>query len=281
MSPRRLLLIDPDRSVHDFLMALLAREDRTIRNAYGRTESLDCLRSSPFDLVLAGQAPNGFDGLQLARQFHTLQPNAKIIFTGDPDPTRVIRAIRARAYSYFHCPLPTIALADMVQQALDSAPATDDILVMSARPEWITLGIRCKMDAADRATHFFRELEPALPAQFREDVVAAFRELLLNAIEHGGKYDPRKRVRASLLRTPKSIIVHIADPGKGFSLNALPHAAISNPEDSPIHHVEVRAEAGKRPGGFGILMTRNMVDELVYNQRGNAVLFVKYLDASR
>ena len=278
MSPRRLLLIDPDRSVRDFLMGLPQREDRTIRNAYGRSESLECLRSEPYDLVLAGQGPDGLDGLELVRQLHALQPNAKTIFTGDPDPTRVIRAIRAGAYSYFHSPLPTIALADMVQQALESELSPDDILVMSARPEWITLGIRCKMDAADRATHFFRELETALPAQIREDVVAAFRELLLNAIEHGGKYDPHKRVRASLLHTAKSIIVHIADPGKGFSLNALPHAAISNPADSPIHHVEVRAEAGKRPGGFGILMTRSMIDELVYNQRGNAVLFVKYLD---
>ena len=53
-----------------------------------------------------------------------------------------------------------------------------------------------------------------------------------------------------LLHTPKSIIVHIADPGKGFSFDALLHAAISHPQDSPIHHVEVRAEAGIRPGGF-------------------------------
>ena len=281
LSPRRLLLIDPDRSVHDFLMGLLQREDRTIRNAYGRSEALECLRAELYDLVLAGQGPDDLDGLQLVRQLHVLQPNAKIVFTGDPDPARVLRAIRAGAYSYFHSPLPTVALADMIQQALESEPSPDDILVLSARPEWITLGIRCKMDAADRATHFFRELEIALPAQVREDVVAAFRELLLNAIEHGGRYDPHKRVRASLLHTPKSIIVHIADPGKGFSLNALPHAAISNPEDSPIRHVEVRAEAGKRPGGFGILMTRNMIDELVYNERGNAVLFVKYLDGGR
>jgi anti-sigma regulatory factor (Ser/Thr protein kinase) len=84
-------------------------------------------------------------------------------------------------------------------------------------------------------------------------------------------------VRTTILRTPKAVIVHIADPGSGFSLEFLPHAAISNPEDSPIRHVEVRAEEGRRPGGFGILMTRNMVDELLYNERGNAVLFVKYL----
>ena len=42
-------------------------------------------------------------------------------------------------------------------------------------------------------------------------------------------------------------------------------------------HVEVRAEEGRRPGGFGILLTKNLVDELLYNERGNAVLFVKYL----
>jgi anti-sigma regulatory factor (Ser/Thr protein kinase) len=71
--------------------------------------------------------------------------------------------------------------------------------------------------------------------------------------------------------------VHISDPGKGFSLDFLPHAAISNPDDSPVKHVEVRAEQGHRPGGFGILMARNLTDELLYNERGNAVLFVKYL----
>ena len=99
----------------------------------------------------------------------------------------------------------------------------------------------------------------------------------MNAIEHGGKLNPRKRVRATLLRTERSLVVHLHDPGKGFSLRSLPHAAISNPEDSPIKHVEVRVEKGQRPGGFGILMTRNLVDELLYNELGNAVLFVKYL----
>ena len=71
------------------------------------------------------------------------------------------------------------------------------------------------------------------------------------------------------------------DPGTGFSLDFLPHAVISNPSDSPIRHVELRAEAGKRPGGFGILLTRNLGDELLLNERHNAVLFIKYLWADR
>jgi anti-sigma regulatory factor (Ser/Thr protein kinase)/CheY-like chemotaxis protein len=272
-----LLLIDPDRSVHELLKGILEREDRTIRDAFGGAEAEACLRAAPYDVVLAGQGPNGFDGLKLVRRVHALQPDARVILTGAPDPARVIRAIRARAFGYCHNPPPPGPLSEIVQQAFDAAAWQKDIVVLSACPAWVTLDVCCKMEAGDRATHFLRELEADLPTQLREDVTSAFRELLLNAIEHGGHYNPAKRVRVCIQRTPKALIVHIQDPGKGFSLNSLPHAAISNPEDSPIRHVEVRAEAGQRPGGFGILMTRNLVDELIYNERGNAVLFVKYL----
>jgi anti-sigma regulatory factor (Ser/Thr protein kinase) len=185
--------------------------------------------------------------------------------------------MRARVFGYCHHPPPAGPLSELVSQALDAVSWQNDILVVSATPQWVTLDIRCKMEAGDRATHFFRELESDLASHVRDDVTSAFRELLLNSIEHGGKYNPKKRVRVWLVRTPKALIVQIQDPGKGFKLDSLPHAAISNPEDSPIRHVEVRVEHGQRPGGFGILMSRNLVDDLVYNERGNGVLFVKYL----
>jgi anti-sigma regulatory factor (Ser/Thr protein kinase) len=231
----------------------------------------------PYDLVVAGQGNNGFDALKLLRRMREIRPEIKVILTGEENPARVIRAIRGRAYSYFHKPLAEAPLADMVQQALESSSWRDDIKMISARPDWIALDVRCKLEAAERMVHFLREVESGFPAQAREDLAAAFRELLLNAVEHGGGSDPGKHVRLSLVRTARSLIVRIQDPGKGFSMDLLPHAAISNPDDAPIRHVELRTQRGQRPGGFGILMTRNLVDELVYNQRGNEVLFVKYL----
>jgi DNA-binding NarL/FixJ family response regulator/anti-sigma regulatory factor (Ser/Thr protein kinase) len=277
LSSRSLLVIDSDRSTHELIRGILEREDRTIQEAYGRSDAEACLRATPFDVVLAGQGTNGSDGLRLARRVRSLQPDARVILTGDSTPIHVIGAIRARVFGYCHNPPPAGPLTEVVQQALDAAAWQNDILVLSARPEWITLDVRCKMEAGDRTTHFVRELLGELDQHVREDITSAFRELLLNGIEHGGKYNPRKRVRVWLMRTPKAVIVHLQDPGKGFRLDSLPHAAISNPEDSPIRHVEVRAEAGQRPGGFGILMTRNLVDELLYNERGNGVMFVKYL----
>jgi DNA-binding NarL/FixJ family response regulator len=277
LTSRRLLLVDNESSAHELFRGILQREDRSIHEAYGRADVEKCLRAFPFDVVLAGQGSNGSDGLQIARRVRALQPDARVILTGDSSPDHVIRAIRAGVFAYCHHPPPPGPLTDLVAQALDAVSWQTDILVSSASPQWITLDVRCKMEAGDRATNFVRELEWDLASQVREDVASAFRELLFNAIEHGGNYNPRKRVRVWLIRTSKALIVQIQDPGKGFSLDSVPHAAISNPEDSPIRHVEVRVEAGQRPGGFGILMSRNLVDELVYNERGNGVLFVKYL----
>jgi two-component system, OmpR family, response regulator len=277
VSSRSLLFVDADPAVQELLKDLLSREDRCIQSVADGHEALAILRQTPCDVILAGQGRNGFDQFQLLRRARAIRPDARVILAGDTSPAAALRALRERAFTYLHKPLAEQPVADMVQQALESDSWQNDLRMVSSRPDWVSVDIRCKLTAADRATQFLRELEADLPQAIREDIAAAFRELLLNGIEHGAKSDPKKRVRASILRTPSSIIVHIHDPGKGFSLDLLPHAAISNPDDSPVRHVEFREEHGQRPGGFGILMTRNMVDELLYNERGNSVLFVKHL----
>jgi anti-sigma regulatory factor (Ser/Thr protein kinase)/CheY-like chemotaxis protein len=275
------MVVSSDPSVHEFLANHLKPEDCSIEDVSDPKDAVKCLRQTPCDVVVAGPGQNGFDGLKLLKKVRNLAPKARVIVTGDADPAGAIGALRQRAYCYFRAPVAPGPLTDMVLQALGSASWQDEIRLLSARPDWITLDVRCKMEVVDRTTMFVREIEGDLPPAIREDVAAAFRELMMNAVEHGGKGDPRKRVRASLVRTPRALIGHIHDPGPGFSLDFLPHAAISNPADSPIRHVEIRAEEGRRPGGFGILLTRSMVDELMYNERGNAVLFVKYLDSSK
>jgi two-component system, OmpR family, response regulator len=277
VNSRSLLVIDSDPAVHDLVNGLLTRDDRSIQSVFDGKDALDQLRQSAFDVVVAGQGRNGYDGLKLVRRVRAIQPAARIIVTGEQDPARVMGAIRERAFGYIHKPLSATVVRDVVTQALDSQNGQDDIHIVSARPDWLTLDVRCKIEAADRTTHFFREMMADLPSNVCEDAGAALRELLMNAVEHGGLNNPKKWARVSLIRTGRSLIFYIHDPGPGFSLDLLPHAAISNPDDAPIRHVEIRAEEGRRPGGFGILMTRNLVDELLYNERGNAVLFVKYL----
>ena len=75
------------------------------------------------------------------------------------------------------------------------------------------------------------------------------------------------------------LLYRIADPGEGFDIDRLAHAAISNPDDDPLEHASRDGEdLGLRPGGLGLVMTRALVDELIYNEKRNEVVLIKYLD---
>ena len=102
--------------------------------------------------------------------------------------------------------------------------------------------------------------------------------IVANAIEWGGKLDPNQKVRIACLKTPHMLLYRIEDPGTGFRFEDLSHAAIGNPEDDPFRHGEIRQEKGMRPGGFGIVMVRDLVDELLYNEVHNEVVLIKYLN---
>jgi len=149
---------------------------------------------------------------------------------------------------------------------------------VSARPEWLELVAPCSLEVAERLQEFVMQLDSTLPEDVRESVGQAFRELLTNAIEWGGRLDPTQKVRIACLRTKRMRLYRIADPGEGFDIARLAHAAICNPPDDPLEHDRVREQMGLRPGGLGLVMTHALVDEVIYNEKRNEVVLVKYLD---
>ncbi len=111
----------------------------------------------------------------------------------------------------------------------------------------------------------------------KDNFVSAVREVLWNAIEHGGKMDPAKLIRIDLLHSNRAISCFVKDPGLGFHPKEMRHAAINNPPENAVQHALLREATGLRPGGYGILLAGNFADELIYNEHGNEVMLVKYL----
>lgn len=277
--PKRILIVDDDPDVHGLLHAALDAPDRRIESAYDGRAGLRLVERTPYDLVLTDLNMPELDGMTLLERIREVRPDTPVVvMTVASTPENLVRAIRERAFSYFSKPFTVNAVTDMVERALSGSDAADDIQVLSARPQWLGLRVRCKLETAGRIVQFIRELGMDLPAAEQEHVTTAFREILLNAIEHGGGSDPDKKVTITYVRTMRAALYYVRDPGQGFSFDHLQHAAVSNPEDSPVEHAEVREKMGMRPGGFGIMMTRQLVDELIYNERGNEVLLIKYLD---
>ncbi|HEX8853914.1 MAG TPA: ATP-binding protein, partial [Pyrinomonadaceae bacterium] len=193
-------------------------------------------------------------------------------------PSTVVTAMREHACDFLSKPFDVSELLSAVGSAFALNPREISIEVLSARPEWIELRVPCSLAAIPPLERLMSQLKTDLPAATRDSVTYAFREMLQNAIEHGGKNDPTQYVEVGYLRSPRLILYRIKDPGEGFPIEALHHAAILNPENDPTQHERVREELGMRPGGFGILIARNMVDEMIYNEQHNEVVLIKYLE---
>lgn len=279
MRPRvpAILVVDDDRATRHVTRAVLAKAGYKVRVAPDGAQALTRLRTGRFDLMLLDVWMPRMDGLQLLARLKGRKRTPRIIvMTSDDTPETLLGAIRQRAVQYVHKPVEPEALRTLVRDVLARGPAPP-IDIISARPNWVEIIVPCTRDAADRLQEVMRHLEADLSDDVREAVAFAFRELLLNAVEWGGKLDPKRKVRIAYLRAKRMLLYRIADPGRGFTMEGLDHAAVSHP-DNPIKHLEIRESKKLRPGGFGLLTVRASVDELIYNERQNEVVFVKYLD---
>jgi serine/threonine-protein kinase RsbW len=91
----------------------------------------------------------------------------------------------------------------------------------------------------------------------------ALREALANAIVHGCKGDPAKKVECSVTGDrDEGILIVVRDPGSGFDPKSIP----SPTEDSNLY-----SEHGR-----GILLINKLMDEVKHEQNGTVIRMRKF-----
>ena len=277
MAQAELLVVDDDDATREGLSDLLNLAGFTVDVARTGAEALDKITQHDFKVVLLDVLLPEIGGLEILARCAAKPCAPKVVvMTGLGSTEIVLDALRGQAYDFLPKPIEPARLVEVVRRALSSGDTVREIEVVSARPDWVELVVPCTREAAERVQSFLHRLDADLPDETRDSVGLAFRELLLNGIEWGGQLDPTQKVRVSCVRTPRMVLYRIADPGPGFQFDRLSHAAVSHPAEV-IAHDDVRRAKGIRPGGFGLVLIRAIADELVYNERQNEVLFVKYL----
>lgn len=272
-----ILVIDDDPVLHLSIESALVGEGYTLIHETTGVGGLAVLTHNPVDLVLLDlDLPNRQDSFLLARMRQEFPQLKIILICSQENPEIVLEALAHQTCDLLLKSFEEQDLRALIRSTLEEC-AAPQIRVLSAEPHWIQLEVPCDLNIVPPLQKLLTQLRSDLPEEIRDGLAYAFRELLNNAIEHGGKLDPSLFVQVTCIRLKHAILYWIKDPGEGFNPTQLAHAAVSNPEHDPFHHVRIRDQKGLRAGGFGILLANQMVDELVYNQQHNELLFVKYL----
>jgi DNA-binding response OmpR family regulator len=272
------LVVSSGGDIDELLMRVLVAEGWNTQRVVDNQDALSVSREKTFDLVITGRKTRGPEDIELLRKIRSARPHLRLIILTDKwTPGDIISAMREGAFSYFVAPFEASALAEMVHAAMAEPYWDDGIEILSATPAWVRLTARCDLRTADRLVQFLQGFG-GIPQADKNQASSAFREILINAMEHGAHFDPSQHVEISFIRSRRAIACRVKDPGQGFSLEELRHAAVGSSPEDLFSHMAVREEQGLRPGGFGILLAKKLVDELIYGEKGNDVVLVKYLD---
>jgi serine/threonine-protein kinase RsbW len=95
----------------------------------------------------------------------------------------------------------------------------------------------------------------------QSNLFVALDEAFVNAVKHGNKYDATKLVRISADVSPEEAKFVIEDQGEGFDVNSIP---------DPLDPENLFKTSGR-----GVLFIYNIMDEVIYNDRGNRLTMIK------
>jgi len=272
---RVLVVGDPETLV--VLRGLAPLDGCELEGCLGQSEALRRLRRDGHDVVVTGRSTSMEEDLAFLDDARVARPGVRgIVIVPSAERNEVIASMRAHVFALFSAPFDADELGEMVERAIRERDWKDDIELISGLPDWLSLRVASRRLSAERLVRFIDELQAGVTAETREGLLMAFRELLLNAMEHGAGLDSGRTVEVSAVRTQRAIVFHFRDPGGGFQKDQLEHAAISNPSGDPVRHMERRQAMGMRPGGFGMLIARRVADELYFSESGNQVLLIKH-----
>jgi CheY-like chemotaxis protein/anti-sigma regulatory factor (Ser/Thr protein kinase) len=275
---KSIFVVEDNDDLRSLLLELFEKEGYEVAGASDGGVAQDLLKQKYFDLVLLDLGLPTVGGLEILQGLqHKADGPKVIVMTGDDTTQTILELVRGQTCHLISKPAPRTAYLEAVEHALAQTSELLPIEIVSAKADWVELLVPCQLEVVDCLQSFILGMNAKLSKEVRESIGIAFRELLMNAIEWGGKLDASRKVRIACLRSDRILQYRIQDPGPGFKPDDLKHAAVTNDPEHPYAHMAARAEKGIRAGGFGLLMTHTLVDELIYNEAHNEVVFIKYL----
>ena len=271
------LIVEDDRDQAELVARLLRLRGYDTLVATTGDEGLRLARERKPDVVLLDLMLPDLDGSEVCRLLRAdratmATPIVMLTALGDPEHRR--EGYRIGANAYVSKPYG----AEELFEAVAAARSWRDRLDRDRLDGEIHVELHSESRFLLEVNDFLASLHATTPltAEQINHLRQAVMELGMNAIEWGNSHRSEALVRITYRVHPDRVEIVIRDEGRGFDPDRLPHAAQA---DDPIAHLDVREKLGLREGGFGLMISRGMVDELTYNDIGNEVTLRKRFPA--
>ncbi|MEK7415102.1 MAG: response regulator [Planctomycetota bacterium] len=240
-------------------------------------DALDRLIQHPtrYNLIISDIIMPRLDGEALLEELHQRQyPGAVIMLTALGHDDVVVRCLKRGACDFLVKPVSIDDLLASAANALQHRPMVGEAMKVEYDPMgWFEVTGQTSESILFKYRKFLGLLERfRIQEPIASEVRLALDEFGRNAIEWGNRFDANKKVVFGCRILPGKVMVYIEDEGPGFDPGRLP-----DPSADPIGHIERRQNEGKRLGGYGVHLIKNLMDKVIYNAKGNRVVAIRYL----
>lgn len=266
----RILIVEDSEIGRRLLTEMLAGGPYALEAVGDAEAALAVLADRTCHLVITDVNLPGMSGLDLLEHLRLHHPRLPVILvTAHASIETAVQALRLGASNFLQKPFSMADIQEIVRKSL--RPWAINAGMRATIPE-VTKRISMQLLSSTEVIDpvFYHVYSDALSLGFPErvlrlNVYLALNEALANAVRHGNRGDPTKRVRVEVRLTPAEIEVEIQDEGDGFDPGELPDPTA--------------ADNLLKTSGRGVFLMRCYMDQVEYRDQGRTVVLRKFADS--
>ncbi len=292
----QILLIESKSEITNLFIAFFKGKNFLFRAVTDAVEALRLIdKDKSIELVFINCENAGMDGLEFLRICSVNHPDLLVVlFSDQMDTAKLGFALRYRAFDFLTLPVEHEQIGNVVKRAALTFNRQDRHWRAARFVHDVDFALTSK--AADLSIEFIRDAVKKMLFRYTpinsnavENILLALCEAIQNALDHGSleldstlkdqpgendyesmfdvvkrqrleqvEYGGRKIAVRMRIETEK-LQISVADEGAGFK-------------------AEIRDEASGNVYGMGLMLIRNIVDRVYFNEKGNKITFEKNVE---
>lgn len=266
---RRILIIDTNHDLRTLLEQVLSELGHDVIAVDSPQAAAARTDLENFDLVisdLSDEATSG--GVQILSELKRKQLLVPVVVSSEEaQQPGVVKAFRMGAANFLRRPYDKQELQAIVDKTLSyKLRFIEDLKILPYIKETLDFELPSDLTLMNGVLHFITErvTKLGLINATHSNLFIALDEAFVNAVKHGNKFDATKLVRITVELSAKEARFTIEDEGDGFNLKTVP---------DPLDPANLFKTSGR-----GVLLIHNIMDEVIYSERGNKVTMIKRAD---